>query len=237
MLQGLRTLSLDFDQRFETLGPTKDDDYRHLESNFGRNVETFVQFRMLPLKRVFVTISDNVVYRIDAGETKVGNKNLDPDWTAMQRLQFARELEEELIDPDPVATIEMEEDAAELDAREASERHWAQLLDAEEQDACLCDVTADAAAASLEEAKLESARIPSFMQTSIEDIIEQRKAKAMSTRAAATSARARFESSKDYMPRGKRADAVVRKAQREDRKRRQMMIYPKATASTQGTAS
>lgn len=237
MLQGLRTLSLDFDQRVEAWGPRKDDEYQHLESYFGRSVETFLQFRMLPLKRVFVTVSDNVVYRMDAGETKVSNRNLCPDWTTMQRLQFARELEEELIDPDPVATIEMEEDAAELDAQEASERHWAQRLDAEEQEACLCEVTADAAAASLEEANLESARIPSFMEASIEDIIEQRKAKAMSARAAATSARARFEKSKDYMPHGKRADAVVRKAQREDRRRHQMMINPKATASTQSAPS
>lgn len=231
MLQGLTTLSLRLEQHINESDLTEFNNCHHTKYEFWWTMNSFVHFRMLPLKQVVVTISDDVSWLAnieDLGET---NDGLSGRWTAVQKIQFARDWEEILLDTDPAATIEAEEDAAEVDAREAFDRLCANSLKTQQDNADFCEAAANAAAASLEEARLEPARVSSSMQTDIESIIEEREAKARYSSKSAVAALKRVERLKLALPGRIDRAAALRKAGREARKRRQVVIKSRATAT------
>lgn len=107
MLQGLQKLTLSFDLHqswSQVYGG-----YDHVKSEFMDKMESFLRFRMIPLNEVSVSISDSP-------RLKKADRRLDTRLTAAQKYKLARECAVKLLDPDPAATIEAEEDAKELAA-------------------------------------------------------------------------------------------------------------------------
>jgi len=211
--------------------------YEDTKSRFWRGMEAFVLFRMLPLKSVSVTVSDNVSWLVNRGRLKGTDSDLVKRWTAAQKIQFAREWEEKLVDPDSAATIATEEDALELAARESSEKIWAKSLAVKERIASHYQDEADRAAACVDEAKLDPARITPYMRSSIKKLIKWRKPIAKNTRAVAACAMEALEKFKADLPLRIEEEAAMRKVDREARIRRQVSIMPKARASTKSTVS
>lgn len=150
MLQGLQNLAFYFDMHHQW---TLYADYDTVKSELTEELETFLAFRMIPLKQVTVSISDGP--RL-IKEHRCSSARL----TAAEKDTVAREWEIKLLDADPASTIEAEENAKELHAAESVRKYWELVIKSQEDNLGARRADLGTAAAGLEAAEIQLGKIP-----------------------------------------------------------------------------